>query len=70
MVETHAWILSSTANDMINFPLNSTYIKLMKDISKVHEQVENERGKYTSGKYVLLIRRRLSWLCLSNKNSP
>lgn len=55
---------------MINFPLNSTYIKLMKDISKVHEQVENERGKYTSGKYVLLIRRRLSWLCLSNKNSP
>jgi len=30
----------------------------MKDISKVHEQVENERGKYTLGKYLILIGRR------------
>lgn len=45
MVETNPWILASTANDMITFPSNSTCIKLMKDISKVQEQVENERGK-------------------------
>lgn len=69
MRQTNPQILVSTANDIINFLLNSAYIKLMKDTSKVHEQVENERGKYTSGKYLILIRRRLAWLCLSTKNS-
>lgn len=39
------WILASTANDMITFLQILPYIKLMKDISKVQEQVENERGK-------------------------
>ena len=68
MIQTNPRILVSTAND-INFPLNSAYIKLMKDISKVHEQDENEKGKYTSGKYLILIKRRLAWLCLSTKNS-
>lgn len=58
MIETNPWIQVSTASDIINFLLNSTYTKLMKDISKVHEQVENERGKYTLGKYLIRIRRR------------
>lgn len=40
MIQTNPRILVSTANDIINFILNSAYIKLMKDISKVHEQAE------------------------------
>ena len=40
MIQTNPRILVSTANDIINFILNSAYIKLMRDISKVHEQAE------------------------------
>ena len=52
MIETNPQILVIAVNEIIIFLLNSTYVKLTRDVSKVHEQVENKRlGKVTSGKY-------------------